>query len=59
MTDEMPSTKECDAILGILKEGEKVVETTEEDTMLRDVAIIIAAQKVNITRLLLTEVLPN
>lgn len=55
----MPSTKECDAILGILKEGEKVVETTEEDTMLRDVAIIIAAQKVNITRLLLTEVLPN
>jgi len=38
--------KKCDAMEGLIKEGESIVEKTEEGTMTRDVAIIIAAQKV-------------
>jgi len=38
--------KKCDAMEGLVKEGESVVEETEEGTMTRDVGIIIAAQKV-------------
>jgi len=38
--------KKCDAMEGLLKEGESIVEETEEGTMTRDVGIIIAAQKV-------------
>jgi ferritin-like metal-binding protein YciE len=43
---EKPEKKKCDAIDGILKEGESVLEDTEKGTMVRDVAIIIASQKV-------------
>lgn len=43
---EEPSKKKCEAILGILKEGETMLKDTEEDSMVRDVAIIIACQKV-------------
>ena len=38
--------KKCDAMEGLIKEGESVIEETEEGSMTRDVAIIIAAQKV-------------
>jgi ferritin-like metal-binding protein YciE len=38
--------KKCDAMEGILKEGETVVEETEDGSMTRDVGIIMAAQKV-------------
>ncbi len=38
--------KKCDAMEGLIKEGEGVIEDTEKDTMTRDVALIIAAQKV-------------
>lgn len=44
--DEKPSKKKCEAIIGILKEGDDILEDTEEGTMTRDAAIIIASQKV-------------
>lgn len=38
--------KKCDAMEGLIKEGETAVEETEEGSMTRDVAIICSAQKV-------------
>jgi len=38
--------KKCEAMEGLIKESESAVEETEEGSMTRDVAIIIAAQKV-------------
>jgi ferritin-like metal-binding protein YciE len=38
--------KKCDAMEGLIKEGESVVEETEEGSMTRDAGIIMAAQKV-------------
>jgi ferritin-like metal-binding protein YciE len=38
--------KKCDAIEGIIKESESIIEETKEGTMTRDAALIIAAQKV-------------
>ena len=38
--------KKCDAMEGLIKEGESVIEETEDGSMTRDVAIIVAAQKV-------------
>ncbi len=45
MMGEKARAKKCDAMEGIVKEGESVIEDTEEDTMTRDVALIVAAQK--------------
>ena len=44
--DEKPAKKKCEAIVGILKEGDDILKDTEEGTMTRDAAIIIASQKV-------------
>jgi ferritin-like metal-binding protein YciE len=38
--------KKCDAMEGLLKEGESIIEETEDGSMTRDVGIIAAAQKV-------------
>ncbi|WP_118975934.1 YciE/YciF ferroxidase family protein [Taibaiella koreensis] len=38
--------KKCDAMTGLIKEGEHVIESTPEGSMTRDAALIIAAQKV-------------
>jgi ferritin-like metal-binding protein YciE len=38
--------KKCDAMEGILKEGESVIEDTEKGTATRDVGIILSSQKV-------------
>jgi ferritin-like metal-binding protein YciE len=38
--------KKCEAMEGLVKEGEGVIEDTEDGTSTRDVALIIAAQKV-------------
>ena len=38
--------KECKAIKGIIEEGEEVIKSTEDGSATRDVALIIAAQKV-------------
>lgn len=41
-----PQAKKCEAMEGLSKEADSIVEETEKGTMTRDVAIIIAAQKV-------------
>jgi len=38
--------KKCDAMEGLVKEGESIVEETEDGSMTRDAGIIMAAQKV-------------
>jgi ferritin-like metal-binding protein YciE len=38
--------KKCDAMEGLIKEGESIIEETEEGSMTRDVGIIMAAQKI-------------
>lgn len=38
--------KKCDAMEGLTKEGESIIEETEDGSMTRDVGIIMAAQKV-------------
>jgi ferritin-like metal-binding protein YciE len=41
-----PQAKKCDAMEGITKEGEGIIEETEKGTATRDVGLILAAQKV-------------
>lgn len=40
------TAKICEAMSGLLDEAEEIIDDTEEDTMVRDCGIIIAAQKV-------------
>jgi len=46
LINQKPSKKKCEGILGIIKDGDSVLEDTDSDTMVRDAAIIIANQKV-------------
>lgn len=46
LLDEKPEVKKCEAMEGLTKEGEEVIDNTQEDTATRDVGLIIAAQKV-------------
>lgn len=46
MLGKKAQAKKCDAMEGLLKEGESIVEETEDGSMTRDVGIIMAAQKV-------------
>ncbi|WP_339758092.1 ferritin-like domain-containing protein [Algoriphagus aquimarinus] len=41
-----PQAKKCDAMAGLIKEAESILEDTDADTMVRDAGIIIASQKV-------------
>jgi len=41
-----PQAKKCDAMAGITKEGESIIEETESGTATRDVGLILAGQKV-------------
>jgi len=41
-----PQAKKCEAMEGLVKEGETVVEDTEDGSMTRDAGIIVSAQKV-------------
>lgn len=41
-----PQAKKCDAMDGLTKEAESIIEETEKGTMTRDAALIMAAQKV-------------
>jgi len=43
---EKAVAKKCDAMEGITKEGESIIEETEEGTATRDVGLILAGQKV-------------
>jgi len=44
--DEKAEKKECEAIKGLIKEGEEIIKSTEEGSMTRDAGLILAAQKV-------------
>ncbi|SDR10232.1 Ferritin-like metal-binding protein YciE [Chryseobacterium soldanellicola] len=46
LIDEKPEKKECEAIKGLIKEAEEIIKSTQEGSMTRDAALIIAAQKV-------------
>ena len=46
MLGRKAQAKKCDAMEGLVKEGESVIEETEDGSMTRDVGIIISAQKV-------------
>jgi len=46
LMNKKAQAKKCDAMEGLIKEGESIVEETEDGTMTRDVGIISAAQKV-------------
>jgi ferritin-like metal-binding protein YciE len=43
---ETARAKKCDAMEGLVKEGESIVEETEKETATRDVGLIMAAQKI-------------
>ncbi|MCG2615127.1 ferritin-like domain-containing protein [Terrimonas sp. NA20] len=43
---ERAQAKKCDAMEGLIKEGESIVEETEKGSMTRDVGIIMASQKI-------------
>jgi len=43
---EKAVAKKCDAMEGITKEGDSIIEDTEDGTATRDVGLILAAQKV-------------
>jgi len=46
MMGKKPQAKKCEAMEGLTKEAEGIIEDTEEGTMTRDAALIMAAQKV-------------
>ena len=46
MIGERAQAKKCEAMEGLIKEGETIMEETKEDSLTRDVGIIAAAQKV-------------
>src|ERR1700744_4448018 len=43
---QKPQAKKCEAMEGITKEGESIIEDTEDGTATRDVGLIMAGQKV-------------
>ena len=45
MLGEEAQTRKCDAIKGIIKEADAIINETETDTLTRDAALILAAQK--------------
>ncbi|MEJ1237934.1 ferritin-like domain-containing protein [Chryseolinea sp. T2] len=46
LLDQKAQAKKCDAMEGLIKEGESIVDDTDEGTATRDVGLIFAAQKV-------------
>jgi len=46
MVGQKPEGKKCEAIEGITKEADSIINETREGTMTRDAALIMAAQKV-------------
>jgi ferritin-like metal-binding protein YciE len=43
---ESPEAKKCEGMEGLIKEGEKVIEDTEDGSSTRDVGLIVSSQKV-------------
>jgi len=46
LIEEKAVAKKCDAMEGLIKEGQSIMEETKDGSMTRDVGIIMAAQKV-------------
>lgn len=46
LLDEKARAKKCDAMEGLLKEAEGVIQNTDTGSLVRDAALILAAQKV-------------
>jgi ferritin-like metal-binding protein YciE len=46
LIDEKPQAKKCDAMDGLIKEGNSIISETPKGTATRDVGIIMAAQKI-------------
>ena len=46
LLEEKAQAKKCDAMEGLVEEGEGIIEDTEDGTATRDVGLILAAQKV-------------
>jgi len=46
LLNESPKKNKCEAIVGILKEGDEMIRESKEKSTLRDIAIIFACQKV-------------
>lgn len=45
LLEKKATAKKCEAMAGLIKEGEELIEDTTKDTMVRDVALICGAQK--------------
>ncbi len=46
LLDEKAETKKCEAMEGLLKEADSIIEDTKKGTSIRDAGLILAAQKV-------------
>lgn len=46
LINKKPEAKKCEAIEGLVKEAEEIISETKPDSMTRDAALIIAAQKI-------------
>lgn len=46
LLDEKAEAKKCDAMEGLLKEADGIIEDTDTGTLIRDAGLILAAQKV-------------
>lgn len=46
LLEKKPQAKKCDGMEGLVKEGESIIEETEDGSATRDAGIIMAAQKV-------------
>jgi ferritin-like metal-binding protein YciE len=46
LLNEKAMAKKCDAMEGLVQEGERIIDDTEEGTSTRDAGLILAAQKV-------------
>lgn len=46
LLEEKAQTKTCEALKGLCREADEIVDDTEEGTMVRDCGLILAAQKV-------------
>jgi len=46
MMGHKAQAKKCEAMEGLIAEGQEILEDTEEDSMVRDAGIIIASQKI-------------
>ena len=46
MLGQAPRAKKCEAMEGLIAEGQEVIDDTEEDSAVRDAGIIICSQKI-------------